>query len=64
MDVFTTIFQCISDEMEGITRITGSVGVSLYPDHGDSYTVLFQKADKAMYQVKSSGRNGIQIFNS
>src|SRR5262249_41245047 len=28
-----------------------SIGVSLYPDHGDSYDVLCQNADLAMYRV-------------
>jgi diguanylate cyclase (GGDEF)-like protein len=64
MDIFTTLFEKISNDMDGRTRISGSVGVALYPDHGHSYMDLFQKADKALYQVKSSGRNGVQIFNS
>jgi diguanylate cyclase (GGDEF)-like protein len=33
-----------------------SVGVSLYPDHGESYDVLRHNADLAMYRVKNDAR--------
>ena len=36
---------------------SGSVGVSIYPDDGDTFDVLLQQADTAMYQAKSQGRN-------
>lgn len=38
-------------------QIGASIGVSIYPDHGEDPNVLFDLADKAMYHVKHSGRN-------
>jgi len=44
--------------------ITPSIGVALYPDHGESLEELLMHADMAMYQAKASGRNGYRIFSS
>jgi cyclic di-GMP phosphodiesterase Gmr len=40
-----------------------SVGVSLYPDHGESYDVLCQNADLAMYRVKNDGKGKAAFFD-
>src|SRR3954469_14000602 len=41
-------------------HLTGSVGVATLPDVAASADELVQAADKAMYQGKESGKNGIQ----
>ena len=41
-------------------RLTASVGVATLPDVAASADELVQAADKAMYAVKESGKNGIQ----
>jgi len=41
-------------------RLTASVGVATLPDVAASADELVQAADKAMYAVKDSGKNGIQ----
>lgn len=43
---------------------SASIGVSIYPDHGDSYEVLRQNADTAMYQIKNETKGGAAIFDS
>jgi len=40
-------------------RVGASIGVSLYPDHGDNGNTLMARADQAMYAVKRSGKNDI-----
>jgi diguanylate cyclase (GGDEF)-like protein/PAS domain S-box-containing protein len=40
-----------------------SVGVSLYPDHGDNYDTLCQNADLAMYRVKNDGKGKAAFFD-
>ena len=41
-------------------HLTGSVGVATLPDVAASAEELVQAADKAMYHVKETGKNGIQ----
>src|SRR5262245_3878882 len=43
--------------------VTASIGVSLYPNHGEDVDTLIRMADIAMYVVKDAGRNGWQMFD-
>jgi diguanylate cyclase (GGDEF)-like protein len=49
----------LSDDRLDI-HLTASVGVATLPDVAASADELMRAADKAMYQVKDSGKNGIQ----
>ena len=40
-----------------------SVGIAMYPDDGDDFDSLLQKADVAMYNAKDAGRNTWRFFN-
>ncbi len=44
-------------------RITSSIGVALYPEHGVGVQELMQNADLAMYQAKSLGEGRVQLFS-
>jgi diguanylate cyclase (GGDEF)-like protein/PAS domain S-box-containing protein len=44
--------------------ITGSIGISMYPDDGIHAEVLLRQADIAMYRAKESGRNSFHFFTS
>jgi len=39
-----------------------SVGVSLYPLHGQDFDLLFKQADTALYHAKAAGRNTYRVF--
>jgi diguanylate cyclase (GGDEF)-like protein len=39
-----------------------SLGLALYPDHGQNVTALLLRADQAMYAAKRSGRNRWVLF--
>ncbi|HIG92426.1 MAG TPA: diguanylate cyclase [Methylococcaceae bacterium] len=39
-------------------QVSISIGVALYPEHGETYDALIQHSDTAMYHVKNTGRNG------
>ncbi len=42
--------------------LTSSIGIAIYPQHGEEEETLFRNADTAMYKAKELGKNGYQIF--
>ena len=44
-----------------VTQLTASVGISVYPDHGDEAETLVEMADAAMYRAKRKGRGGYMV---
>jgi diguanylate cyclase (GGDEF)-like protein/hemerythrin-like metal-binding protein/PAS domain S-box-containing protein len=40
-------------------EVSASVGVALYPDHGENERELLRAGDEAMYRAKKSGRNRV-----
>ncbi len=43
--------------------VGASIGISMYPEAGDTGEALIQNADIAMYHVKGRGKNGYQFFS-
>jgi diguanylate cyclase (GGDEF)-like protein len=43
-------------------HVSLSIGVTLFPDDGESPEALIQTADTAMYQAKQAGRNTYRVF--
>jgi diguanylate cyclase (GGDEF)-like protein/PAS domain S-box-containing protein len=60
------ILQALRDSFkipdDGQCGLSVSIGIALFPDDGESGTHLIQKADAAMYSVKTRGRNGWSRF--
>ncbi len=44
--------------------VSGSVGIALFPDHGEDPVTLMRRADLAMYRAKTAGRNRVHLYNS
>lgn len=42
--------------------VTGSIGISIYPEDADDADDLIQLADSAMYSAKEQGRNNSQFY--
>jgi len=42
-------------------RVTISIGVAAFPEHGDDVDALVGHADRALYQAKEAGRNRVRI---
>ncbi|MCU7798139.1 MAG: EAL domain-containing protein [Candidatus Thiodiazotropha sp. (ex Myrtea spinifera)] len=44
-------------------RVSSSIGIVTYPDHGSNFQELLSNADLAMYQAKEAGRDGWHLFS-
>jgi diguanylate cyclase (GGDEF)-like protein/PAS domain S-box-containing protein len=71
-DIFPAIMQQRAEQLReavrGITvyhgdrvldTITLSLGVAIFPDHGDTHRAVLQAADVALYRAKQSGRDRV-----
>ncbi|MEW6120609.1 MAG: EAL domain-containing protein [Pseudomonadota bacterium] len=45
-------------------RLTASIGIALFPEHGDNAEDLVAHADTAMYQAKDSGKNTWAVYDA
>ena len=43
-------------------RLTTSLGIALYPEHGTNAEDLIARADTAMYQAKEAGKNAWRVY--
>ena len=43
--------------------VSASIGIALYPEHGDKPSELLHYADQAMYQAKKEGKNTFRYFS-
>ncbi len=39
-----------------------SVGIAMYPEHGDTFEALLRAADSALFYAKDHGRNGYSVY--
>ena len=44
--------------------LTPSIGMAVFPEHGDDGQTLLKNAEIAMYQAKANGRNRLHVFDS
>ncbi|MDH3388682.1 MAG: EAL domain-containing protein [Gammaproteobacteria bacterium] len=42
--------------------VGASIGIALFPEHGDNAETLLHHADQAMYQAKNEGKNTFRFF--
>ncbi|WP_250626748.1 diguanylate cyclase domain-containing protein [Pinirhizobacter soli] len=45
-------------------QLTASIGISIYPDHGDDPLALIENADLAMYAAKRQGSGVYRLFST
>ncbi len=45
-------------------KISGSIGVALYPNHATTYEELYKCADKALYSSKMAGKDRYTIYTN
>jgi diguanylate cyclase (GGDEF)-like protein/PAS domain S-box-containing protein len=63
------VAQSILDQLKAPVSIDGhefyvttSIGIAIYPLHGQDADTLLHNADTAMYAVKKSGKNGYRLY--
>lgn len=60
LEVFETPFM-----LDGVAvETSASIGISIYPDDGNSSEELMKKADSAMYEAKGSGGNSYRFYKA
>ncbi|WP_024953982.1 EAL domain-containing protein [Sulfurospirillum arcachonense] len=68
-DVIVTVEKLLSgfeksfDVENHILSISASIGVSLYPDNGNTFEALLKNADLAMYKAKENGKNTYCVYD-
>ncbi len=56
---FATPFELPNTTIE----VSASLGISLYPEHGDDINTLIKRAEIATYAVKDRERGGYMIYS-
>lgn len=46
---------------DAMVSVSPSIGIALYPEHGDDYKQLIRDADEALYAAKKSGGNLVRL---
>lgn len=44
-------------------KVTVSVGVVLYPNHGKTFDELYHHGDQALYKIKKNNKNGVCLYD-
>ncbi len=60
LDALAAVFQLRDEQV----FVSGSVGVTMYPEDGTDIENLYKNADQAMYAAKEAGRNRFSFFTS
>ncbi len=46
----------------GLVKANASIGIAVFPQHGDSVELITKRADQALYQAKEGGRCQVRAF--
>lgn len=57
------VFRNVLCDIDNDFTISGSIGISIYPDHGHQFEELFRKADAALYFSKGHGKDCYQVYS-
>lgn len=44
-------------------KISGSIGVALFPEHGNTFSELYRNADCALYYAKTNGKDTFYLYS-
>jgi diguanylate cyclase (GGDEF)-like protein len=52
------------DIAEQSLLVSASIGLAMFPEHGEDDQTLLKKADIAMYEAKKDGKNAVRVFQT
>lgn len=58
------VLQETFSEEDANVHVSASIGVALVPEHGNTLTELYNKADQALYRAKKAGKNRFCIYSN
>lgn len=61
--ILTTLTEAIHIDIHTF-YVTGSIGISLYPQDATQKDTLLMYADTAMYKAKNAGKNNVQFYHT
>jgi len=62
-EILQGLFHSVHPKDDQYYKVSGSVGVAVYPRDGKSYRELFLKADTAMYAAKGEGKDAYCMYS-
>lgn len=54
----------VMHEGQLLPKLTTSIGMAVFPDHGETPEGLLQQADQALYEAKAQGRNRVMVASA
>jgi GGDEF domain-containing protein len=57
------VLRSVFELPQGQAHVSASVGIALFPQHGDSVEALMRSADVAMYSAKHTGKDRMQVWS-
>lgn len=61
------VLACLAEPVavgDGEVAVSGSVGIAVFPDDGDSGSLLMRRADTAMYRAKNAGAGRYRFYGA
>ncbi|WP_110954817.1 sensor domain-containing diguanylate cyclase [Anaerosinus massiliensis] len=63
-NAITQVLRTHASKQDKNYKISGSIGISIYPQDGQTYHELLKQADKALYKIKKDGKDNFAFANS
>lgn len=56
-------FHCMYTGLKNDYKISGTIGIAMFPAHGKNFAELYQNADSAMYYAKAQGKDSYAVYS-
>lgn len=57
------IWNLLHKKLDESMTLSGSIGISVYPEDGSTFDELYKTADKALYLIKENGKNNYGFYH-